>query len=144
MADGAGADQSLLVERSTVSGSICSIRGSGGIGEEVEEAMDAGAGGKNASERAKGKEGNDRRIGGRAGSSVDRRKMRDEVKKRMDILRIAISLLDDIAFGKFLPLVFDSIEDIAGWRICQFEPQLNLNQFSTNSQPTKKLFCGII
>jgi len=64
--------------------------------------------------------------------------------RRMDIWRIVVSLLDDIAFGKFLLSAFDTIEDTASGRICQVESQLNLNQISTNSQPTKKLFCGII
>jgi hypothetical protein len=63
---------------------------------------------------------------------------------RIDILSIVVSLLDHMAFGKFLLSAFDTIEDTAGWPICQVEPQLNLNQISTNSQPTKKLFCGII
>jgi len=63
---------------------------------------------------------------------------------RIDILIIVVSLLGHIAFGKFLLSDSDTIEDTASWRICQVEPQLNLNQISTNSQPTKKLFCGII
>jgi hypothetical protein len=64
--------------------------------------------------------------------------------RRMDILGIVVSLLDDIAFGKFLLSSSDTIEDTASERICQGGPQLNLNQISTNPQPTKRLFCGII
>ena len=52
--------------------------------------------------------------------------------------------LDDIAFGKFLSFALDTIEDTADGRICQVGSQLNLNQISTNSQPTNKVFCGII
>jgi hypothetical protein len=64
--------------------------------------------------------------------------------KGMDILRTVVSLPDGIAFDKFLLSAFDTIEDSASGRICQVKPQLNLNQSSTNPQPTKRLFCGII
>jgi hypothetical protein len=64
--------------------------------------------------------------------------------RRMDILRIVVSFSGSITFGKFLLSTFDTIEDTTDGRICQVKSQLNLNQFSTNSQPTKRLFCGII
>jgi hypothetical protein len=64
--------------------------------------------------------------------------------RRIDIWRIVVSLLDELTFGKFLLSVSDTIEDTVSGRICQVESQLNLNQISTNSQPTKRLFCGII
>jgi hypothetical protein len=70
--------------------------------------------------------------------------MRSKMKRRLDIVRILVSLFDDIAFDKFLFSAVDTIEDTPSGRICQVGPQLNLNQFSTNSQPTKRLFCGII
>jgi len=53
--------------------------------------------------------------------------------KRIDILRIVVSLLGDIAFGKSLLSAVDTIEDTVDRRICQVGSQLNLNQISTNS-----------
>ena len=116
MADRVGAGRGLEA-REAVSGSVRDTGASVGVGEGVKGTVGAGVRGKDADERVNGGEGDDHRIGVRVSSKIIR---------RMDIREIVVSLFNDIAFGKFLPSVLDTVGESI---------QSSLNLTLTKSQP---------
>ena len=75
-ADRAGADQGLEAGVA-VSGSVHDTEVSVGAGERVEDAVGAGVGGKDVSERVDGEEGDSRRIGVRVEGNLNGECLRD-------------------------------------------------------------------